>query len=131
MIDPDEIQTLATVKVEVQEEEEEYIEYENAELSIEDSKFFMLPVKYDDDESSTHKYFCDLCDWSGRYKKGLEQHVRSHATRKKYNKPDQTFFCEMCGMTFEKKFHLNTHKRRQHTEKVRNHICGICGKGEL
>jgi RNase P subunit RPR2 len=72
-------------------------------------------------------FFCDLCSHAAYFKCDLEQHMKVHA--QKPPKPAQSFFCESCGLTFPKRFHLNAHVKAKHTTKVRNHICGICGKG--
>lgn len=74
-------------------------------------------------------FFCDSCDFSSFFKQDLQNHMKSHLTKRKYFKESNEFYCENCGLKFNKKFHLNAHVKAKHTEKVRNHVCGVCGKG--
>lgn len=78
-------------------------------------------------------FYCDSCDFSSFFKSDLQMHMKTHSvktSRKTYFKEPHEFYCEACGLKFFKKFHLNAHVKAKHTEKVRSHICNVCGKGE-
>jgi uncharacterized Zn-finger protein len=127
ILDPVDIER--NIKVEIEEVDEEIlIDYEHEEFDNfkQEVKSERKPPKI----KSKHSYACDLCEFSSSAKKVLEAHLRGHFGRKKYSKEQRDFYCEQCGLKFEKKFHLNAHFRSKHTEKVRNHVCGICEKGK-
>lgn len=127
ILDPDDVE--ANIKIEIEELDEELpFEYDPNEIDH-FNQDFIQERKFSKSKSKNY-YNCDLCEFSTSSKKVLETHLRSHFGRKKYSKEQRDFYCEQCGLKFEKKFHLNAHFRSKHTEKVRNHVCGICEKGE-
>ncbi|XP_039259642.2 zinc finger and BTB domain-containing protein 41-like [Styela clava] len=73
----------------------------------------------------TNKLFCGVCDAVYLTASSLNRHMVTHTGDK------SLYQCELClkefGTTFNLKRHRKTHIAKTEEEKIRTHVCDICG----
>uniref|UniRef100_UPI00358F0D23 uncharacterized protein n=1 Tax=Myxine glutinosa TaxID=7769 RepID=UPI00358F0D23 len=70
-------------------------------------------------DSASKTYKCSYCQYSGKFKRKLTEHMKLHLTGKMYK-------CYICGKSFNQSGNMAVHMRTHTGE--RPYKCAICGK---
>ena len=92
---------------------------------------FHKSMHHGEPDASAEQHLCDQCGRSYKSKFALKNHKNSH---KNEYKKEKSLACDECDMKFAWAYQLNHHKQKKHygideSQKLKNYICHICGKG--